>query len=109
MLFRAGRGVIDIGIHLDRWSIAEATARLTALQGDPAIFAPFAKDAARAALEPAGFAGQAWAWQAFGALAQAAGAPGSVARRQMHDRILQHGAMPLRTLRSSLRGVWRSS
>jgi uncharacterized protein (DUF885 family) len=102
MLFRAGRGLIDSGIHLHRWTVVDATARLAAMQGDPAIFAPFAKDALRAALEPAGFAGQSWTWQRFATLAGAAGTPGSAGRRQAHDRMLRHGAMPLDTLRPLL-------
>jgi len=103
MLFRAGRGWIDCGIHLHGWSIAQAVERLAELQGDPAIFAPFAKDAARAALDPGGQAGQAWNWQAIATAAAAAGPVGSAARRDYHDRALRHGAMPITMLRSVTR------
>jgi uncharacterized protein (DUF885 family) len=100
MLFRAGRGWIDCGIHLHGWSIADAVARLSDLQGDPAIFAPFAKDAARAALDPGGQAGQAWNWQAIATHAAAAGPAGSAARRDYHDRMLRYGALPLAMLKT---------
>lgn len=100
MLFRAGRGWIDCGIHLHGWTIARAIERLSELQGDPAIFAPFAKDAAHAALDPGGMAGQAWNWQAIAMRAAAAGPAGSAARRDYHDRLLRHGALPIATLKS---------
>jgi len=107
MLFRAGRGWIDCGIHLRGWSIAGAVERLAQLQGDPAIFAPFAKDAAHAALDPGGMAGQAWNWQAIAMGAGAAGSAGSAARRDYHDRILAHGARPIATLKAMMRGAKR--
>jgi uncharacterized protein (DUF885 family) len=103
MLFRAGRGLSDSGVHLHGWTVAEAAARRAALQGDPAVYAPFAKDAASVALGPAGQAGQAWNWQALAELAGAAGPVGSAARRRCHDGILRHGAMPIATLRKNNR------
>jgi len=102
MLFRAGRGWIDCGIHLRGWTIAQAIQRLSDVQGDPAVFAPFAKDAAHAALDPGGQAGQAWNWQAIAMLASAAGVAGSAARRGFHDRVLRHGAQPIATLKTMM-------
>ncbi|HEY0315485.1 MAG TPA: DUF885 family protein [Sphingomonas sp.] len=100
MLFRAGRGWIDCGIHLRGWSIAQAVEKLAQLQGDPAIFSPFAKDASHAALDPGSLVTQAWNWQAIAALASAAGRAGSVARRGFHDAALRHGALPIAALRT---------
>ena len=52
-LFRIARARADIGIHVHRWSIDEARARLVEWQGVPAYFAPFDTDLARIAAEPA--------------------------------------------------------
>jgi uncharacterized protein (DUF885 family) len=102
MLFRAGRAWVDCGIHLRGWSIAQAVQKLTDLQGDQVIFAPFIKDATRAALDPAGLAGQAWNWRVFASMASAAGPIGSGARRRFHDAALCHGALPIATLKAVL-------
>jgi uncharacterized protein (DUF885 family) len=97
MLFRAGRAWADVGVHLHGWSMADVERNLAALQGDPAIFAPFVKDAARLALQPADMAGQAWNWQAFAIAGETAGAVGSPSRRDFHDRVLRYGALPIAT------------
>ncbi|MET0309221.1 MAG: DUF885 family protein [Sphingomonas sp.] len=100
MLFRAGRGLVDSGVHLHGWTVQEAEARLAALQGEPAIFASFAKDAMRVSLEPASFAGQAWNWHCLATLAAASGAAASGARRHFHDAALSEGALPIAMLRA---------
>jgi uncharacterized protein (DUF885 family) len=100
MLFRAGRGWIDCAIHLQGWSIAQAEQKLAQLQGDPAIFAPFAKDSTHAALEPGSLALQAWNWRSIAAIALAAGPAGSGARRHFHDAALRHGVLPIAALKA---------
>ena len=52
-LFRIARARVDIGMHVHRWSIDEARARLSDWQGAPAYFAPFDSDLARISAEPA--------------------------------------------------------
>lgn len=52
-LFRIGRALADLGIHIHHRSLDEARARLVAWQGEPAYFAPFDTDLARIAQEPA--------------------------------------------------------
>lgn len=51
-MFRIGRALVDLRIHLHGLSLAEAKARLIAWQGEPAYFAPFDTDLARIVQEP---------------------------------------------------------
>lgn len=62
LLFRVTRGLADLGIHLDGWSIDQAHAQLVAWQGEPGYFAPFDVDLPRIAKEPAIRAAEAMAW-----------------------------------------------
>ncbi|WP_442678587.1 DUF885 family protein [Sphingomonas sp. ASY06-1R] len=94
MLFRLGRAMIDIGLHLRGWTADRAHTFLHDLQGDPVIFAPFDKDIAKARSDPASFAGQVANWRGFSLLRARA-----VAQRRdvrpLHDALLAHGAFPL--------------
>ena len=65
LIFRTGRALVDIGIHLRGWTLAEARAKLVAWQGEPAYFAPFDADLARIAVEPGIRAAEALAWLAL--------------------------------------------
>lgn len=87
LLFRVGRGLVDIAIHLDGWSVERARAQLVAWQGEPAYFAPFDTDLARIVAEPASRAAEALAW-----LAIADRAPRAVsARKGFHRDMLAGG------------------
>jgi hypothetical protein len=87
LLFRVGRGLVDIAIHCDGWSIERARAQLIAWQGEPAYFAPFDTDLARIVADPASRAAEALAW-----LAIADRAPRAVtARKGFHRDMLAGG------------------
>lgn len=87
LLFRVGRGLVDIAIHCDGWSVERARAQLVAWQGEPAYFAPFDTDLARIVAEPASRAAEALAW-----LAIADRAPRTVtARKTFHRAMLAGG------------------
>ena len=62
LLFRLSRALVDIGIHLHGWPIAEARRRFVTWMGEPAYFAPFDAELARIPLEPAARLGEAVAW-----------------------------------------------
>jgi uncharacterized protein (DUF885 family) len=64
-LFRVGRALVDIGIHLHGWSHEEARDRLLEWQGVAAYFAPFDDDLDRIALEPGLRLGEALSWLAI--------------------------------------------
>lgn len=51
-LFRLGRALVDLGIHLNGLSVDAAQARLVEWQGQPVAFAPFASDLARIERDP---------------------------------------------------------
>jgi hypothetical protein len=53
LLFRIMRGLADIGLNHDGWSLDRARALLEDEQGEPVYFAPFADDLARMTKEPA--------------------------------------------------------
>ena len=53
LLFRVLRGIADIGLNHDAWSLDRAQALLEDGQGEPAYFAAFADDLARMTKEPA--------------------------------------------------------
>ncbi|WP_162875483.1 DUF885 family protein [Sphingomonas crusticola] len=96
MLFRLGRLLVDTGVNYLGWSTDKALDTLRGLQGDPVIFAPFAKDVARMAAEPASFAGQALTWLEIVQRRNASISRGDGAGlRRFHDRVLAHGAIPL--------------
>ncbi|HSI19386.1 MAG TPA: DUF885 family protein [Sphingomonas sp.] len=87
LLFRVGRGLIDIAIHCDGWPVERARAQLVAWQGEPAYFAPFDTDLARIVSEPASRTAEALAW-----LAIADRAPRKVtARKTFHRAMLAGG------------------
>ncbi len=101
MLFRAGRLVIDTGLHAKGWSRAKAEAWFADLQGPPPVFAPIAQDVERAAIGPGAAAGQGLAWLELVALRETA------RRRQgrafdiksFHSAVLWPGTLPLAMLR----------
>ena len=87
LLFRVGRGLVDIAIHCDNWSVDRARAQLVAWQGEPVYFAPFDTDLRRIVAEPASRAAEALAW-----LAIADRAPRAVRdRRAFHRDMLAGG------------------
>lgn len=86
LLFRVARGLVDIAIHCDGWSVERARAQLITWQGEPAYFAPFDSDLARIVAEPASRAAEALAW-----LAIADRAPRSVAARKAFHRDMLAG------------------
>jgi uncharacterized protein (DUF885 family) len=104
MLFRAGRLVIDTGLHAKGWSQAKAEAWFADLQGPAPVFAPVAQDVERAAIGPGSVAGQGLAWLALVELRAA------MRRRQgkdfdlkaFHDAVLWPGTLPLAMLRARL-------
>ncbi len=94
LIFRAARGRIDLGIHGEGWSPADARTRLAAWQGAPVYFAAFDTDLARIVKEPGTRAAEALAW-----LALADRAPrGAAARRRWHAAVLANGRKRLGAL-----------
>jgi uncharacterized protein (DUF885 family) len=93
LLFRVGRGLVDIAIHCDGWPVERARAQLVDWQGEPAYFAPFDSDLARIVAEPASRAAEALAW-----LAIADRAPRAVAARKPFHRALLAGGRKRMTL-----------
>lgn len=106
MLFRAGRLVVDTGMHAKGWTRAKAETWFADLQGPPPVFAPIAQDVERAAIGPGSVAGQGLAWLELVRLREAA------RRRQgrdfdlkaFHDTVLWPGTLPLATLRTRVLG-----
>jgi uncharacterized protein (DUF885 family) len=90
LLFRVTRGLADLGIHLDGWSIDQARAQLIAWQGEPGYFAPFEVDLPRIAKEPATRAAEAMAWLD---LADTAARVRPAERVRFHHAMLGHGRM----------------
>lgn len=90
LLFRVTRGLADLGIHLDGWSIDQARAQLIAWQGEPGYFAPFEIDLPRIAKEPATRAAEAMAWLN---LADTAAGVAPAERVRFHQALLRHGRM----------------
>ncbi|GAA0679683.1 hypothetical protein FHT00_003189 [Sphingomonas insulae] len=90
LIFRVARALVDLGIHLDGWSLDAARARLVEWQGEPAYFAPFATELPRIAAEPAARVAEAMAWLA---IADAVGGRRGAARIAVHQRLLRHGRM----------------
>jgi uncharacterized protein (DUF885 family) len=89
-LFRIGRALVDLAIHLHGLSLPEVRARLVAWQGEPAYFAPFDADLARIVQEP-----MTRAAEMLFALAIEDGARGrsGTALRRYHHVLLDHGRM----------------
>ena len=89
-LFRIGRALVDLAIHVDHLSVAEARARLVAWQGEPACFAPFDMDLDRIVKEP-----MTRAAEMLGSVALEDGARGRTdgGRARYHDMILANGRM----------------
>lgn len=98
LIFRVGRALADLGIHLDRWSLDAARAHLVAWHGEAAYFAPFDTELPRIAREPASRVGEAMAWLA---IADAVGT--RTGRRQVavHRRLLDHGRMRIEQIGNS--------
>ena len=90
LIFRAARALVDIGMHLDRWSPDEGRARLVAWQGEPAYFAPYDIELSRIAQEPASRAAEAMAWLT---IADRARGRRGAARIRFHQALLNHGRM----------------
>jgi uncharacterized protein (DUF885 family) len=90
LLFRVTRGLADLGIHLDGWSIDQARTQLITWQGEPGYFAPFEVDIPRMAKEPATRAAEAMAWLD---LADTAARVRPAERVRFHQAMLRHGRM----------------
>jgi uncharacterized protein (DUF885 family) len=88
LLFRVARGLLDTGIHTQRWSLAEARRQAAALMGEPAYFASFEQDIERVVTDPGVRAGEALAWLAIGDASHAARDG-----RRFHQAVLAHGRM----------------
>lgn len=84
-LFRIGRALADLGIHLHGWSLDTALAQWRETMGEAAYFAPFATDLERIALEPAARSAEAAAWLAIEDLARGR------APLPFHQALLRHG------------------
>lgn len=99
MLFRIGRGLVDIGVHFDGWDDARATAFFADLQGDPMIFAPFALDLEKLRKAPGARAAEVFTALAMGDLS--AGRTGSLAA--FNHAMLADGALPFALLSRNVR------
>lgn len=93
MIFRVGRALVDLGIHLHGWTLAEAKAKLIGWQGPAAYFAPYDTDLARIAIEPGVRAAEALA--SLGIADRAAGARD---RAAFHRAVLAGGRKRLEQL-----------
>jgi uncharacterized protein (DUF885 family) len=107
MLFRVGRLLADLGLHLKGWSVETATVFLNDLQGPPPVFSPVAQGLERIAIAPAVSAGQALAWLELVRLREASrqrlGAAFDL--RRFHDAVLVPGPLPLAMLRTRVLGA----
>ena len=99
LIFRVARALADLGIHLDRWSLDAARARLVAWQGEPAYFAPFETELPRIAREPASRVAEAMAWLA---IRDAVGTRSGRRRIAVHRRLLDHGRMRVEQIGNAL-------
>lgn len=107
MLFRVGRLLADLGIHLKGWSVEQTTAFLNDLQGPPPVFSPVSQGIERIAIGPAASAGQGLAWLELVRLREEARKrQGSLFDiRAFHDAVLVSGTLPLLMLRARVLGV----
>ncbi|HQR89159.1 MAG: hypothetical protein B7Z44_10600 [Caulobacter sp. 12-67-6] len=107
MLFRVGRLLADLGIHLKGWSVEKTTAFLNDLQGPPPVFSPVSQGIERIAIGPAASAGQGLAWLELVRLREAArklsGSGFDI--RAFHDAVLAQGTLPLSMLRARVLGA----
>lgn len=107
MLFRVGRLLADLGIHLKGWSVEKTTAFLNDLQGPPPVFSPVSQGIERIAIGPAASAGQGLAWLELVRLREAArklsGSGFDI--RAFHDAVLVPGTLPLSMLRARVLGA----
>lgn len=107
MLFRVGRLLADLGVHLKGWSIEKATAFLNDLQGPPPVFSPVSQGLERIAIGPAASAGQGLAWLELVRLREESrrrlGAGFDI--RAFHDAVLVPGTLPLSMLRARVLGA----
>lgn len=94
LIFRAARGRLDLGIHREGWSIAQAKARLAEWQGVPVYFVDFDTDLTRMAREPGIRTAEALAWLALADRAPRAAGP----RARWHEAVLAHGRKRLEDL-----------
>jgi len=107
MLFRVGRLLADLGVHLKGWSIEKTTVFLNNLQGPPPVFSPVSQGIERIAIGPAASAGQGLAWLELVRLREDARklrGPGFDIRAY-HDAVLLPGTLPLSMLRARLLGA----
>jgi hypothetical protein len=65
LLFRVGRALADLHIHLSGWTRADALRHLVDWQGEPAYFAPFDVDIDRIVKDPGARVAEAAAWFAL--------------------------------------------
>ncbi len=87
LLFRAARARMDMGLHLEGWSVDKARAFLEEHQGPAVYFAPYDIELTRTAAEPSNRAADALAWLAIADLA-----PRDWRRRKhFHARVLAGG------------------
>jgi uncharacterized protein (DUF885 family) len=104
MLFRAGRVVVDTGMHAKGWSREKAEAWFAELQGPPPVFAPIAQDVERAAIGPGSVAGQGLAWLELVRIREAArkreGRDFDL--KTFHGAVLWPGTLPLAMQRARL-------
>jgi uncharacterized protein (DUF885 family) len=102
MLFRAGRLVVDTGLHAKGWSRQRAEAWFADLQGPPPVFAPIAQDIERAAIGPGSVAGQGLVWLELVRLRGAASKRqgGDFDLKAFHDAVLWPGTLPMGMLRA---------
>lgn len=107
MLFRVGRLLADLGIHLKGWSVEKTTAFLNDLQGPPPVFSPVSQGIERIAIGPAASAGQGLAWLELVRLREASrkllGSGFDI--RSFHDAVLLPGTLPLSMLRARVLGA----
>ncbi len=92
LLFRLNRARVDLGIHLQGWSVAQARDRLEEWQGEPAYFAPFESDLERIAAEPAIRTAEAIAWLT---IADKARRQPRARLRDFHRSLLANGRLRL--------------
>ena len=106
MLFRVGRLLADLGIHMKGWNVEKTTAFLNNLQGPPPVFSPVAQGIERIAIGPAASAGQGLAWLELVRLRESArklqGSGFDI--RAFHDAVLVSGTLPLSMLRARVLG-----
>ncbi len=95
MLFRYGRIIIDIGIHVMRWDRARAIATMREMQGDSIAFITIEDDVDRMCLAPGAYAAQGLTALAIHDLREQT--KGRVGARfslpAFHDAMLRHGPL----------------